>query len=565
MQYIKTIIISVCLSMFSNVKAQLSTNERPVSFDGILEQSTDNKAQIPVVTMPMLDMEKLFKEDEEDEKKEIPPRFGYPHKVNYDLNNSGIWRRLPNGDKIWQLNVVCPEALTINFLYDKFWLPEGGKFFIYTKDRKHSIGAFTSRNNKGDRENIRGFATGRVHGDDVILEYYQPKEVVSDAIISIDYVVHGYRDIYLRSGTTCQVGVNCADGQPWQNEKKAVAVILVQGHRTATGELVNTTYQNQAPVFLTANHNINLLGGDAQNNPNLDCYSFEWNYETLGCEYSYNDLTESITTSGATILANDSLLDFALLRLTEDPQYLLNYTPYYLGWDRTGLSGSPGVCIHHPHVITKKIATVASQPVSTTYKGYTELSNGAYWKVTWATTNCGHGVVDVGSSGSALLSGEHKVLGQLRGGFANCEDSINAPDWYGKLSVSWTNNNNSSIYRRLDYWLDPLNTGIQTIEGLLIIPSDSILNTDQEIYGSIRITSTGKLTIQSEVEMRGNSCVIIESGGKLIIDGGKLSNVDVVIKSGASLQIINGGVIDIRDSFVTNLGATVDIGNGQIL
>jgi hypothetical protein len=157
------------------------------------------------------------------------------------------------------------------------------------------------------------------------------------------------------------------------------------------------------------------------------------------------------------------------------------------------------------------------------------------------------------------------VLGQLRGGFANCEDSINAPDWYGKLSVSWTNNNNSSIYRRLDYWLDPLNTGIQTIEGLLIIPSDSILNTDQEIYGSIRITSTGKLTIQSEVEMRGNSCVIIESGGKLIIDGGKLSNVDVVIKSGASLQIINGGVIDIRDSFVTNVGATVDIGNGQIL
>ena len=125
----------------------------------------------------------------------MPPRFGYRHKVNYDTTNSGTWTVLPNGGKIWQLNVICPDALSVNFCYDKFWIPEGGKFFIYSKDKKYSIGAFTSKNNKGDSANVRGFATGLVFGNDIILEYYQPKEVSANAIISIDYIVHGYRYI----------------------------------------------------------------------------------------------------------------------------------------------------------------------------------------------------------------------------------------------------------------------------------------------------------------------------------------------------------------------------------
>jgi len=60
----------------------------------------------------------------------FPPRFGYRHDVNYNMENSGEWTDLPNGDKIWRLAISCPGALSINLLYDRFWLPDDAKFFF---------------------------------------------------------------------------------------------------------------------------------------------------------------------------------------------------------------------------------------------------------------------------------------------------------------------------------------------------------------------------------------------------------------------------------------------------
>ena len=569
----RIVIIILAMTICICISAQLSTKELPVSFDSKVKSAIGSKRTIKPVTMPSLDRAKILKEDEEDEEYGFPPRFGYLHKVKYNLKNSGKWLMLPNGDKLWQLNVVCPNALSVNFLYDKFWIPEGGKFFIYSKDKKHSIGAFTSQNNKGDSINVRGFATGLVYGNDVILEYYQPKEVTADAIISIEYIVHGYRyinldDVGFGLSGSCQVNINCSEGQDWQNEKKAVALILVNGYRYCTGSLVNTTDLGQAPYLLTADH---CLGGwannyvkyDASTSPNLDHYSFYWNYEAPGC-INPNVEPTPLSTSGATIIANNSVSDFALLRLTEDPQSLSNYTPFYLGWDHSGNSGSPGVCIHHPSGDVKKISTVNLQPQSTDYEDIAVTNSGTHWMVTWKETPNGHGTVRKGSSGSSLLTAGHKVIGQLHGGFSDCE-SFNAPDWYGKLDVSWTGGGNDSICRRLNCWLDPLNTGAHTTEGLLVVSQTYTMTTPQQLYGNICINSGGQLTVQSDVEMMGNSRIIVKNGGTLIIDGATLSNANLELKTGASLQIIHDGIIETQNGFVAPVGVSVDISNGKIL
>lgn len=562
----RIMIITCCLFLFSEANAQISTNEKPVSFGLDLEDAKGDTKTIQTITMPALDMAKIEAEDLEDEEYDMPPRFGYRHKVNYDLTNSGTWQQLSNGDKLWRLNIVCPGALSVNFCYDKFWIPEGGKFFVYSKDGKHSIGAFTRRNNKGDRENVRGFATGLVYGDDVILEYYQPKEATADAIISIEYVVHGYRYICfgekgIGDSGNCQVNVNCPEGNDWQIEKKAVAKLIIQGSHLGSGSLINTTDLSEKPFLLTANHCISCVKKDATENADLDYTCFYWNYETLGCDNS--SILQNYSTLGATVVANNSYSDFALLRLTEDPKELSNYTPYYLGWDCSGEAGNPGVCIHHPNGDLKKISTVASQPISTNYLSNTELSNGNHWKVTWKATTTYHGTTEGGSSGSPLLTAAHKVIGQLHGGYSSCSN-LNEPDWYGKFNVSWTGNGNDTIQRRLNHWIDSLNIGTQIMEGLLIIPSASTITTDQELYSNIRITSSGLLTVQSEVELMGNSRVIVESGGQLVVDGGTLSNVDIDLKAGASLRIINGGIIETRNEFVAPVGAIVDITHGEI-
>ena len=563
----KELTIILTTAFYANSFAQLSTNEQPISFEYRTGLNLNDET-IPTVTMPVLDMETIEKEDMEDEDKGIPPRFGYPHKVVYDLNNSGLWQELPNGDKLWRLNVCCPGALSINFLFDKFWIPEGGKFFIYSTDHKHSIGAFTHRNNKGTKDNVRGFATALVYGSDVTLEYYQPRDVTEDAIISVDYINHVYRYIHFNdrwygSSGSCQVNVNCSEGDNWQNEKRAVARIFMNGIYCCSGSLISTTDLSPKPYLLTAHHCIEDFG-DAVNSPNLDYYTFYWSYESLGCSNSIP--TDSFSTSGAIILSNSSTSDFALLQLAEDPKDIPGFAPYYLGWDCTGQSGDPGVCIHHPKADVKKISTVLAKPISTAFYHYTELPNKGYWKVKWKGTQNGHGTTEGGSSGSALLTAEHKVIGQLKGGKSNCNgDSINYSDWFGKISYSWTNNNNSNIHRRLNCWLDSLNTGEQAIEGLLIIRVDSTMSADQQLYSNIRITSSGQLTIQSDIELMGNSSVIVEPGGMLVIDGGTLSNVELVLKPGASLQIINNGILETRNGFTAPVGTIVDVEYGQII
>ena len=578
MRYIKTIILIAFLCFFSNVKAQLSTNEKPVSFDSKMELTIISKSALPVVTMPRLNMSEIEKEDKEDEEYDMPPRFGYSHIVDYNLDNSGVWYELPNGDKLWQLNVICPGAMSVNFCYNKFWLPEGGKFFVYSKDKKHSIGAFTSRNNKGSKDNIRGFATGLVYGSDVVLEYYHPKGVTAEAIISIEYIVHGYRYINVADSVyggfgqsgPCMVNVNCSEGQNWQNEKKAVAMIVVEGNRCCTGSLINTTDLEQKPYLLTADH---CLGPDAhqqgnffydaESSPNLDSYTFYWNYETPGCD-NVNIEPGYFSTSGATVIANYMYSDFALLRLSEDPKDISGYTPYYLGWDRSGQPGSPGVCIHHPKGDVKKISTVLSTPTSSSW--YESWGLNSHWEVGWKTTSHGHGMTQPGSSGSPLLNAMHRVIGQLHGSNSDDCNNHSATSFYGKLSTSWIDQTNSnSIYRRLNCWLDSLNTGQTTMEGLLIIPTTQTMNSSQQLRSNIRITSNGQLTIQSNVSFNGNCRIIVESGGQLIVNAGTLSNVDVLLKPGSYLQILNGGIIYTHSGFKAQEGAIVDIQYGQIL
>ena len=575
----KILIITFLIFFFfgySKGYGQLSTKEPPISFDLKKNLSDIEDDSIQIVTMPALDMKKIEAEDLEDEEYDMPPRFGFPHKVNYNLTNSGTWTELPNGDRLWRLNVICPNALSVNFCFDRFWIPKGGKLFVYSKDRRHYIGAFTSNNNKGDVNHIRGFATGLVYGNDVVLEYYQPKEVTVDAIISIEYVVHGYRYIKignksLNDSGDCMVNVNCEEGQDWQNEKKAVALILVNGNRYCSGSLINTTDLSGKPYLLTANHCLRysispreIIIHDAETNPILDTYSFYWNYETPGCTNIYVEPTH-YSTNSATVLANNSTSDFALLRLAEDPKDIIDYTPYYLGWDCSGQSDSSGVCIHHPAGDVKKISTIASQPISTDYFENDYDSEGDHWRVTWCSTQNGYGTTEGGSSGSPLLTSGHKVIGQLHGGYADCDENIGEPDWFGKFSVSWSNYNVNSIYRRLNYWLDSLNIGVLSMEGLQIVSSIQLMTTSQHYYGNIRITNGGQLHIQGNVQFMGNSCLVVENGAKLVIDSGTVSDVNLVMKSGSTLQIINGGTLKTNNGFDAPAGVVVDVIHGQIL
>ena len=321
MQATKSITMALFLSLAlaGSAVAQISAGGTPVSLDKAL------RADFESVTMPWVDVAALLAEDEIEQSKGIPYRFGYPFEVNYDLDNSGTWEELPDGGRVWRLRIVCPGAYSINLVYRNFWLPEGAQFFIYNEDKSYLIGAFTSRNNK----EYEKFATGLVKGDVSILEYYEPAGVDQPGIIDIQRVIHAYKNLFDRGvakdafdfgdSGPCNNNVHCPEADDWQDEVRSVAMITTSGGwRLCSGVLVNNVNQDLTPYFLTANH---CLGGE-------ETWVFMFNYESPTC--ANIDGPTWMTTSGSTLLANNSYSDFGLLLLDESPPD--SYNVYFAGW-----------------------------------------------------------------------------------------------------------------------------------------------------------------------------------------------------------------------------------------
>lgn len=476
-------VIIICFLLFFTISqisfAQLNIGGEPVSWK---KTALSDKIKIasPSYTSGFIDWYKIKEEDYKDSLNDSPPRFGYDFSVNIDIMKEGSKTITLEGNQITAYKFVCKGALSINLLYNKFWLPPGAVLYLYRSDKKQLIGGFTNINNKGSKANIKGFGTGLLYGEEVILELFEPREIINQSIINIAKVIYGYRNIrlpkafenvenYGGSGS-CQVNVNCSEGNNWQNEKRGIAMILVNGNRYCTGSIVRSNVDDGQLYFLTADH---CLGGwgnptvkDAISNPDCAEWSFVWNYESAGCTNPATEPSTTITTAGATVVANWNNTDFALLRLTESPLMLpVPYNAFFNGWTRSTTIASSGVGIHHPSGDTKKIATFTSTPAN--FQSAMSLPGGTnsnYWQVAWAATTNGHSVTEGGSSGSPLFNNAGLITGQLLGGSSiNCADPANDPGVYGKFLVSW--GAGSSAQRRLKDWLDPTNVSPTSLSG----------------------------------------------------------------------------------------------------
>jgi len=423
--------------------AQVSKGGRPVSFTQIT--GTD----IQTLTLPDIDRQALMAEDARDTGKDIPFRFGYGFEVDYNLDNSGIWEELDDGGRLWRLKISCPDAYSINLVYSRFLLPEGARFYLYNEEKTQVLGAFTSDNNKEHEK----FATAPVRGNTCILEYHEPAKVEYPGQITVERVVHAYRNLFnydlvkdfvdFGESGACNNNINCPEGEPWQNEKRAVAMILTgNGQRICTGALVNNVRQDLTPYFLTANH---CLGTP-------ETWVFMFNYESPSC--TNIDGPTYMTVSGSTLRATNTYSDFALVELSETPPDSFNI--YYSGWSIENIATDSSVCIHHPSGDIKKISFDYDLLTSSAYADDPGTGD-SHWRIgQWED-----GTTEGGSSGSPLFDKYHRVIGQLRGGYASCESL--SPDWYSKLSTSW--DYGATPNTQLLNWLDPDSVGVLTLNG----------------------------------------------------------------------------------------------------
>lgn len=399
---------------------------------------------IELIEFGPLDTDALLLEDESRKAEGLPVRFAVPRPVEITPSTHGTWETLKDGSLLWQFRIVCADALSINLGFTRYGMPAGGHLFIQATDGSYSIRTFTDDDNKDHGE----LWTPLVLSDDILLELNIPADLVNELELELTAINQGYRpfgkkdDGGPRQGS-CNNDVICPEGDDWRDEIQSVAVISTGGSTFCTGFMVNNTAGDETPYFMTANH----CGINSSNDASLVCY---WNFHSPTCgQLSGGSLSQN--QNGSTHLASYSNSDVTLLVLDDDPSPAFNVT--FAGWDRTSANPTSAVAIHHPNTDEKAISFEDDPCTTTTYLQESTPGDGTHIRV----IDWDDGTTEPGSSGSPLFDQNHRVVGQLHGGYASCTSQTS--DWYGRFSVSWTHG--------LSSYLDPSGTGATTVDTLV--------------------------------------------------------------------------------------------------
>jgi lysyl endopeptidase len=504
--------------------------------------------------MPAFDLSARLAADAENEANKVGPwRFGYEFPVNFGIQNSGNWTELDNGDRIWRIRFRSEGALSMNFIFDQFKLPEGATVYIYASDRSEYLGAYTAANNN----EYEMLGSMLVQGEDVMVEYYEPAAVRGLGKFNIGTVIHGYRAVRiyldqlkaLNDSGNCNHDVNCPLGNGWQNQINSVALMMSGGSGFCTGALVNNTAQDGTPYFLTADH---CLGGS----PATWVFRFNWDSPNPVCAQNanstdpggpYNDV------NGAVLRANDGGSDFGLLELNASPT---GSNVYYAGWNRSSTPASGAMAIHHPSGDIKKISQ-ENNPLSAASWG------GAS---TWQVADWDQGTTEPGSSGSPLFDPNQRIIGQLYGGSAACSGLSNngSPDYYGRFDVSWTGGGSSNS--RLRDWLDPTGSGVMTLDGYDPNASTVALDAGLQSVDGLDGPFCNQTSFSPEVNMRNYGSVNITSATITYnVDGGSNStyNWSGTLTPGNFTNVILPNITISTDG-AHSFNATVTSPNGQL-
>ncbi|MBL7951073.1 MAG: trypsin-like peptidase domain-containing protein [Flavobacteriales bacterium] len=408
--HLTTLSFAFLLAWCGAAQAQVGLGGRPIGLSpGAALLNTGR-----TVVLPAVDRQVLIAEDEQNASgRKGPYRFGYNHTVDIGDRTHGAWTLLRNGDRVWQVTLHCPAAFSVNFRFDRYVVPAGGKVFVYDA-WGHTLGAFDASSNGGGP--VMGVS--QLPGDRITIEYQEPAERAGEGSFHIDRVTHGYRDIFdmakdFGESGPCNINVICPEGDAWRDQIRSVAIITVGGSGFCSGTLVNNCAEDGTPYFLTANH---CLDADVED------WVFRFNWDSPSCDPTENGPLDR-TVSGCELLVNSEGTDVALLQLNSVPPEA--YQVYYSGWDHSAVPAEQVTGIHHPSGDIKKISSSSSAVTPVTFDD-AECWNVGVWNA---------GTTEQGSSGSGLWNQNKQLVGQLFGGAANCDNSVD--DNYGRLDVSW--------------------------------------------------------------------------------------------------------------------------------
>lgn len=459
-----------CFTVAALAVPAATAQDRPSPKPSAMTHSLQPLDQIAKTRIDKLDLKKVAEEDAQRDEEALAPRYAIPHEVRITPETHGTWERLDRETMVWRLRITSEDAVSINLGFTRYLMPEGGQLFLYNADQSYVIRPFTAADNAPHGQ----LWTPPVPTGDIIVELTIPAAQRRHLVLELGSINVGYRgfhEIAMILSGSCNVDVICSVGDDWRDEIPAIGVISTGGSTFCTGFMVNNVRNDLTPYFMTARH----CNVTASNAASLVVF---WNYENSFCRTpgqsgsgGPGNGSLSQFNTGSIHRAAYSPSDVTLVELTSspDPSWFISYA----GWDATGADALWAVGIHHPRTQEKRISFQNYPTTTTSYLGNPVPGDGTHVRIIdWSL-----GTTEPGSSGSPLFNQDHRVIGQLHGGYASCTSATS--DWYGKFSVSFTGGGTPSTSLRP--WLDPDNTGILVVDtistrGMTISPAGNVVH-----------------------------------------------------------------------------------------
>ncbi len=329
----------------------------------------------------------------------------------------------------------------------------------------------------------------------------------------------------------CQNDNNANCDKWWtslENNKRAVFVInspLLNGNRSqCTGTLINqiTADNKLQTIFITARH---CIEGKDFSKP----WDFYFNYQSPTCDN--NDVPKDNENGGrylhqskVTLIDDIRIVDVALLKMEKPiPPH---FNVYYSGWTLANLQTIqlPHHVIHHPRGDIKKIAKTFGTVTVTNYTCHTvttvidavfswfgisvntERICSLVELPQYSVSVWSDGVVEHGSSGSALLNRNSRIIGILSWGAGSCD--FPALDQFGRFNTAWVNSKKmrNTLNPNGDYILTGISGRQKTYDNLLDLNGDYYPAKDYQRNNQIvmkaknKITTNGRLTIHTDAD-----------------------------------------------------------------
>lgn len=428
---------------------------------------------------------KLQVEDNDSKRRGLPLRISVNFPFRYKLSDIGSWKTSPdNGNNVWLFEMSVPGANGLIVSFDDFYIPLGGKLYVYNVTKKdYDSWTYSHEDNpNGGPYSLEVFSQ-----DNIVFEYTAPDSLkekprfeTTDFGYKYSEGLQGFND----NMNICMPNINCNGAVGWQKQKMGVVRMKIntsKGSSLCTGTLINNTRDDKTPYILTAQHCFpNNSPADVKDTEFFFDYEFpNCNNSTQRPQYKYKKGAQSLIlnpmnggSDGALILMNEPIPD--------------NWTVYFNGWNLVDAEKTykEGAVIHHPRGDVKKISFYNGYLATTrwTYDGKTGTPN-AHW-----ITSYSQGSTQGGSSGAPLFDRDGLIIGTLSGGSSQCDGkkANKGTDLYGKMAYHWDKSEDPAL--RMKQYLDPDNTGVTKYGGRFNVEEKELILSKTDVF--VRETAT---------------------------------------------------------------------------